>query len=351
MNLSPRLIVMAASAATLLLAAAPAAAAAPAGPPKPVATGLDNPRGLAFGPHGELYVAEAGRGGDGPCLAGPEGGTVCFGSSGAVTRVAHGSQRRIQHGLPSLADPDGAQAIGASDVAVDAGGGLLVTVGLGADPGLRAQVPQLAGMARLYRDGRPVADLGAYERSANPDGVSPPDTNPNAVLASRGGAVVADAGGNSLVQAGRRGRLSTVATFTGPSAGVQAVPTSITRGPDGAYYVGELTGYPFTPGTAVVWRVVPGHRPTVYAAGLTNVIDLAWGPGGLYVLEIARGGLLSGDRTGALLRVDRHGKPRVIASEGLTAPGGLAIRGHDAYVSNCSVCAGTGSVVRLHLPR
>ncbi len=31
-----------------------------------VMSGLDNPRGLAFGPNGDLYVAEAGRGGPGP---------------------------------------------------------------------------------------------------------------------------------------------------------------------------------------------------------------------------------------------------------------------------------------------
>jgi hypothetical protein len=44
-----------------------------------IATGLDNPRGLDFGPDGALYVAEAGRGGDGPCIAGPEGGRYATG--------------------------------------------------------------------------------------------------------------------------------------------------------------------------------------------------------------------------------------------------------------------------------
>jgi hypothetical protein len=32
-----------------------------------VMSGLDSPRGLAFGPEGALYVAESGRGGAGPC--------------------------------------------------------------------------------------------------------------------------------------------------------------------------------------------------------------------------------------------------------------------------------------------
>ena len=31
-----------------------------------VVSGLDNPRGLAFGPEGALYIAQAGSGGDGP---------------------------------------------------------------------------------------------------------------------------------------------------------------------------------------------------------------------------------------------------------------------------------------------
>src|SRR5919108_5761738 len=92
--------------ATVAAPAGPASAASPstaAGRDQVVARGLNNPRGIAFGPDGALYVAEAGAGGAGPCLTGPEGEQVCFGSSGAVTRVWRGTQHRVQGGLPSLA--------------------------------------------------------------------------------------------------------------------------------------------------------------------------------------------------------------------------------------------------------
>ncbi|MGH8064162.1 MAG: hypothetical protein ACRERE_02760 [Candidatus Entotheonellia bacterium] len=53
-----------------------------------IASGLDNPRGLAFGPEGALYVVEARRGGDGPCTPFDLFGDVaCFGLTGAVTRI------------------------------------------------------------------------------------------------------------------------------------------------------------------------------------------------------------------------------------------------------------------------
>ena len=39
-----------------------------------VVSGLDNPRGLAFGPEGGLYIAQAGRGGDYSPLRSPGAG-------------------------------------------------------------------------------------------------------------------------------------------------------------------------------------------------------------------------------------------------------------------------------------
>ena len=53
-----------------------------------IASGLDNPPGLAFGPAGALYVVEAERGGDGPCMDYALYGDVkCFGFTGAVTYI------------------------------------------------------------------------------------------------------------------------------------------------------------------------------------------------------------------------------------------------------------------------
>ena len=75
---------------------------------KVVAEGLDNPRGIGFGPDGALYVAESGSGGAGPaCIAEPRGSEACFGRTGAVTRITKRSQQRVLSGLPSVAEEGG----------------------------------------------------------------------------------------------------------------------------------------------------------------------------------------------------------------------------------------------------
>jgi hypothetical protein len=69
--------------------------------PEVVASGLNNPRGIAIGPGGAVFVAESGAGGSGPCTTGPEGNEICFGRSGAITRIWRGTQRRVVTGLPT----------------------------------------------------------------------------------------------------------------------------------------------------------------------------------------------------------------------------------------------------------
>src|SRR5262245_19669298 len=84
-----------------------------------VMSGLDNPRGLAFGPQGALYVAEAGWGGSG--LENPfcfVGVIRCYGPTGAVSRLWNGVQERVATGLPSHANPNGNRADGPHDIAM-----------------------------------------------------------------------------------------------------------------------------------------------------------------------------------------------------------------------------------------
>ena len=142
-------------------------------------------------------------------------------------------------------------------------------------------------------------------------------------------------------------------------------PRLVARGPDGAYYVGELTGVPFEAGAARVYRVVPGNAPTVFLEGFTAIIDLTFGPdGSLYVLQHATGQGLSGD--GALIRVTPGGTRTIIASAGLVRPTSVVIAPTDDedrdsddddddeevdtltfYISNCGTCVGVGEVIRI----
>jgi sugar lactone lactonase YvrE len=213
------------------------------------------------------------------------------------------------------------------------------------------------------------ADVSAVEAAQNPDAGDPGsgyDSNPYAVAdAGHGAVVVADAGGNDLIGVDARGRANVLAVFhatlvaappflglpPGTTIPMQAVPNSVTRGPDGAWYVGTLTGFPFPAGAAQVWRVTPGHAPTVVASGFTNIIDLAFDRRGrLLVLEIAKNGLLDPTSPGALWRVDRVGA-KTLVTDALTAPGGVVV-GTDgrAYVTNASTSPGAGQVLRIPLP-
>jgi hypothetical protein len=317
-----------------------------------VMSGLDNPRGLAFGPEGALYVAEAGRGGSGPCFTNAAGETRCFGLTGAITRLWGGTQERVFTGLPSLALPNG-QATGPHDINFQGRGGAYVTIGLGADPAVRSTFGvdgEMLGMLLHIPPGghaRAVADLASCEAEANPAG-GPIDTNPYGVLAQPGGQLVTDAGGNVLLNVKANGEISTVAVFPSrPIRSTDSVPTAVTTGPDGAYYVSELTGVPFSAGAARVYRVVPGNAPQVFLEGFKTIIDLEFGPdGNLYVLEHASGATFFGG-PGDIVRIDLNGNRSTVVS-GLTRPTSLVVDWDGTlYVTNRGISVGTGEVLMV----
>ena len=167
-----------------------------------------------------------------------------------------------------------------------------------------------------------VANLFDLEES-DPDGAGV-DSNPYDVASLGGGAaLVVDAGGNTLWRVDNQGRGELVATFPdeplstenfneicfdlgefGPPCPIpppaipgQAVPTSVAVGPDGAYYVGELKGFPAPTDQSNIWRIEPGATglecgvdpqcTKVFDGGFTSIVDLDFGPDGtLYVSEL-----------------------------------------------------------------
>jgi hypothetical protein len=365
----------------LVAASLPVKSATAAPSYRVLVSGLDNPRGLAWDAAGQLWVAEAGKGGSGPCTEGPEGDKVCVGLTGAITRVYQGHAQRIVSGLPSAAGEDGNNAGGPHDVAVMHPGELKVVFGLGGNAEERDKLGAPAtSLGRLVQfshqppgltvdvDWNDAVDLAAHEQAHNPDG-GENDSNPYAVIAdAAGNAVVADAGGNDLLKVGRDGQISTLAVFPdrmvdapaflglppGTKIPMQSVPTTVARGKHGEYYVGELTGFPFAPGAARIYLVndTPNAKPQVFAEGFTNIIDLAVGKdGSLYVLEIAKDGLLAAGEsapTGELIRISPNGERTVLMTDGLVAPTGLAIGPDNAlYVSNYGTFAGKGEILRI----
>jgi hypothetical protein len=212
------------------------------------------------------------------------------------------------------------------------------------------------------------ADIAPFEIAEDPDGDQPGsavDTNPNSVYALRDGAVVADAGGNALLHIDEDGDVSTLAVFPfkmvlapdflglppGTKIPMQPVPTSVTRGPDGAYYVGQLTGFPFPTGKARVFRVVPGEEPQVYARGFTHITDLEWGDDGkLYVLQLTTRSLLNPNPgPGRLYRLDGGGVHTQIAPGRFQFSLGLALSENNAYVSDGGIFPGGGRVQHIEL--
>jgi len=137
---------------------------------------------------------------------------------------------------------------------------------------------------------------------------------------------------------------------------IESVPTTVARGPDGALYVGELTGFPFLPGLARIFRVVPGQDPEMVCTGFKTIIDIAFAPdGSLLVVENATNAFPPpppfAPNTGRLSRVDLEDCTITPVLEGLNRPTSVVVgRDGAVYVTNNGVTAGAGEVLRVLVP-
>ena len=229
---------------------------------------------------------------------------------------------------------------------------------------------------RIRKQIRTRSNLTGPPEESNPFGV--------ATLPDRS-VLVSDAAANDLLRVYPNGDIVTVArlkprvvavpdelpdTEDFPPAGTmmpsEGVATSVTVGADGYYYVGELRGFPATPGKSQVWRIAPDSVDAIcdpvapntgacrrYADGFTSIVDLEAGrDGSLYVVELAKQSWLQwqegigGPPIGSLFRIPAGGGAAVELAPGeFVLPGGVAVGRDAVYVS--SPVFGPGAISKI----
>lgn len=339
------------------------------------ATGLNNPRGLTFGPDRSLYVAEAGTGGtnstEGCCeQTGPEVGPYTGSRTGArISRIdSDGVRTTFVDDLPSTQSnaATGHSISGVADVAFIGHTLYALLSGAGCSHGV-PQVPALPNsVVRINADGSAeiVANLSAFLMAypvAHPDADDfEPDGTWYSMVASRGNLYAVEPNHGELDVITPNGDMARIADISATFGHI--VPTALATRGDGKFYVGNLGTFPIN-GSSKILQISKDGKIKIVADGLYTILGLTFdSKHRLYALEsMTHPGFPGPDQfgSGKVVRIDnindknKAATPTVIAS-GLTFPTGMTLGPDGAlYVSNFGIRPGNGEgqIVRIAVPQ
>jgi hypothetical protein len=337
------------------------------------ASGLESPRGLKFGPDGDLYVAEAGTGGTvstvGSCEQVPAPiGSYLGGSSGRISKIDRSGKRTtVASGFPSSLAAEG-DLQGVADIAFLDGTLYAVTAGGGCSHGNASSPNILARVDTKSGSWKAIANLSQFLKShpaAYPDVADfEPDGVFYSLIAYNDRLYTIEPNHGQLFSASINGDLREEVDISKQEGHI--VPTSIAES-EGKFYIGNLGLFPITLGSAKIMSYTTGAcswpflfgfgcedetqniRLSGSRYGFTTVVAVDLGPDGLlYALELNDAAGFPGPPfgVGKVVRLNRAGVIEDVAT-GLSVPTGMTF-GPDGYlyVSNFGA-APSGQILRI----